>query len=359
MQKQKYPPGTKLEFASAKHEFHHSLSRYIGETEKNLILVDRNTEKHCLPLLIEIMPLISQTPYILLDAGEKEKNIRRAEHVWTELMKYEADRESTLINLGGGVITDLGGFVASTYQRGIRFINIPTSLMGMADAAIGGKNAVNINHIKNQVGTFAPPETVMIFPAFLHTLPKAEMLSGFAEMVKTALAFDASLFKELLTTRIEDLPEKRKDLIFKTASLKHKVAVQDFYDKHIRQCLNFGHTLGHAFESLFARKGKEISHGVAVAAGMICESFLSQQLSGLSKKELIQIQSFLQNNFPPLEINPEDIDQMLHIMRHDKKISGHEFKLSLLTQAGKCQHRITCSEEMIQQSLEYYISCSA
>ncbi len=330
------------------------LSEYIGETEKNFFLTDENTQKYCYPLILKLFPNLKDEQVIVIDAGDDSKNVISLNHIWGFLQHHRADRNSILINLGGGMITDIGGFAASTYKRGIPFVHIPTSLLGMVDAAIGGKTAINLSKVKNQVGSFARAEAVIIYPQFLKTLPDEEMLSGYAEAVKTALAFDKVLFEKLVKTEYSASIDD--DVIRKAASIKKEVTQKDFRDQSRRQCLNFGHTIGHALESLYMSFGSELKHGQAVAAGMICEAFISVQLSGLPEEEMKQIEAYILMTFPKVEYRMKDIEGIIALIRHDKKNFRDKIRMSLLKDIGRCNFGVAVPENVIRDSLKYYLS---
>ena len=241
---------------------------------KLFILVDENTHEYCLPTVLGNLETEIPFEIIEIEAGEELKTIETATQLWEILSEFEADRKSLLLNLGGGVITDLGGFVASTYKRGIPFINLPTTLLGMCDASIGGKTGIDHQFLKNIVGTFAEPQQIFVYPDFLRTLPFVELRSGFAEMLKHGLIADEKHWKDL--SSIENLnPESIYPFIETSMKIKQNVVEIDFKEQNIRKTLNFGHTIGHAVESLFLQANQLIPHGEAVALGMICETHLS------------------------------------------------------------------------------------
>ena len=333
------------------------LSKYIGETEKNFFLTDKHTADKCYPIIQKLFPDLNDEHLIVLDAGDDEKNITSLHHIWSFLQHHGAGRNSRLINLGGGMITDIGGFAASTFKRGIPFVHIPTSLLGMVDAAIGGKTAINLSKVKNQAGTFARAEAVIIYPQFLQTLPPDEFLSGYAEILKTAIAFDKALFEKLL--QIEGNKSLIKnisgDIIRRTASIKNEVTTGDFHDRAERQCLNFGHSVGHALEALYFSNGDEIKHGYAVAAGMLCEAFISKQILKLREEDYLEIAKSILNTFPNVSFREKDIDGIINLIRHDKKNYGDDIRMSLIEAAGKCRFGISCPEGIIKDSLKHYL----
>jgi len=333
-------------------------------SENDFVLADSNTARHCFPLIKSILINIDEDRLITIDPGEAEKNISTLQHIWSSLQEKGADRDSRLFNLGGGIITDIGGFAASTYKRGIDFIHIPTSLMGMADAAIGGKTAVNLGEIKNQLGMFALPKAVLIYPGFLETLPWDELLSGYAELIKISLAFDSSLWESLQDIRFTE-PDKDKitkqlyeSILLKAVSLKAGVAEKDLYDRAERQCLNFGHSVGHALEAFHLSSGAEIKHGIAIAAGMICEAYISGRLAGLDNREENIITDYILEYFPKVRFEEKDIDEIIIMMRHDKKSRDKNILMSLLRAPGTCNYGVKCPEEIIRDSLLHYLKLS-
>ncbi len=320
-----------------------------------LILVDENTHEYCLPVLLGNLETEILYEIIEIEAGEDLKTIETATQLWEILSEFETDRKALMINLGGGVITDLGGFVASTYKRGIKFINIPTTLLGMCDASIGGKTGIDHQFLKNIVGTFALPEKIFVYPEFLKTLPFEELRSGFAEMLKHGLIADAKHWKDL--TAIENLtPESVFPLIETSMKIKQNVVEIDFKEQNIRKTLNFGHTIGHALESLFLEKNEIIPHGEAVALGMICETylaFLENLISEVLAKNIIEnIQRF----YPYLNIDAFPDQAIISIMKNDKKNSNGNISFSLLEKMGVCNYDYSVSEENILSALQYYRS---
>lgn len=318
------------------------------------ILADENTEYYCLKTLKEYLPKSINIPVITVPSGEKQKNLQTAEKIWKTLSQYHADRDAVLVNLGGGVISDIGGFVASSYKRGISFINIPTTLMGMIDAAIGGKTAVNLNDTKNIIGSFKHPDSIFIKPVFLNTLSHFELLSGYAEILKYALINDTSLWDIL---KYKSFPEfdSLEDLISFSILIKAEIVEQDPYEKGIRKTLNFGHTFGHAFETFLNHKEQTISHGAAVAAGMICEAYLSMRINDLRKESFNEIEETIHLNFSKLSIYKNDIQELISIMKYDKKNQKDKINCSLLNSIGKCRYNQLIPEKLLIETLIFYI----
>lgn len=318
-----------------------------------VVLLDENTSKHCLsPLLIEI-DFLKNALFIEIESGEQNKNINTCIKIWEQLSHIKADRNTLLINLGGGVICDLGGFVASTYKRGIDFVNFPTTLLAQVDASIGGKVGVDLLSQKNMVGLFSNPKAVFVYPAFTTTLSKRQLSSGFAEVIKHALIADDSLWK--LIKKYALSANTVSPFIEKSIRIKNQVVKQDFEEKNLRKVLNFGHTIGHAIESLSLQKDKNpMLHGEAIRIGMLCESYLSNKIAGLSKKQFNEIIQYLIADLPANKIKLADFATLLDFMRNDKKNQETTINFSLLTEIGKCKINYTSSSELIYESLEFY-----
>lgn len=331
------------------------LNEFLNELQPSqiLILVDENTHEYCLPKLLGNLVTDVSFEIIEIEAGEALKTIETATHLWEIFAEFAADRKSVLLNVGGGVITDLGGFVASTYKRGIPVINIPTTLLGMCDASIGGKTGIDHLFLKNIVGTFATPEKIFVFPDFLQTLPFAELRSGFAEMLKHGLIADEKHWKDLIA--LENLtPENIAPFLETSMLIKQNVVEKDFKEQNIRKTLNFGHTIGHAVESLFLQKGKPITHGEAVALGMICETHLSFLENLIPEKTAIIIVNNILKFFPYLPIIEFSTDEMITLMKNDKKNEAGNINFSLLVGIGGCKFDSMASAENITYALHYY-----
>ena len=318
---------------------------------KVFVLTDEHTKKYCLPQLSKFLFDIN---HITIPAGEQHKNIANVQLIWNELFKQQADRNAVLINLGGGMIGDIGGFCASTYKRGIDFINIPTTLLSMVDSSVGGKNGIDYYSIKNGIGVFNMPKAIYINPEMLNTLPASELKSGFAEMLKHGLIGDAEYWEKLIRTEEKDI-YSMPGLINSSIKIKMKVVKKDPFEKKDRKKLNFGHTIGHAIESYSLRNDKNpLKHGEAVVIGMICESYLSQQKIGLSKKELEKISQELLSRYPKYSLKNILSPELIAIMRQDKKNTNDSLNFTLLKAIGKSEVNFTCSEAEIAAALNYY-----
>jgi 3-dehydroquinate synthase len=321
--------------------------------QKFFLLTDRNTHEHCLPLLAGSLPVFESE--FILEPGEASKSLEEAEKLWQWLLEHEAHRDDLLINLGGGVVSDLGGFAASAYKRGMVYINIPTTLIGQADAAVGGKTGVNLGGGKNQLGSFHHPVAVFIDPKFLETLPEDQMLSGYAELLKCAFLAGDRHWEKVIKARWE----KETDLtgLMRTAlEVKISYVKKDLTDQGIRKALNFGHTLGHAFESLTMSKYPPgLLHGEAVALGMIGEAFLSWRVTGLCWSKMTEFTGYLRNNFsrPPFTI--EDSEEIIRLMMMDKKNSGGAIRFSLLKDSGDPAWDVECEQQFILKAIEFVV----
>lgn len=331
------------------------MKKYIpGSTSKIFILVDENSEKHCFPLFKQNLKDLN-LEVLKIKSGEVNKSLDTCTYLWETLINKDADRKSLLINLGGGVIGDMGGFVASTFKRGINFMNVPTTLLSQVDASIGGKVGIDFKELKNELGLFSNPLAVFIEPDFLRTLPERELLSGFAEVIKHALIADKEYWKEI--SSLTDLSaDKISPLVFKSINIKREIVEQDPKEEGIRKVLNFGHTIGHAIESYFLKSSSPLLHGEAVVIGMICESFLSFKKDLLSKEQLDEVSAFIFSVFQKMEINKSNFQDFIQLMKHDKKSAAGEINFSLIGPIGHSSFNQICQEGLILEALEYYIS---
>ncbi|AZB26326.1 MULTISPECIES: 3-dehydroquinate synthase [Chryseobacterium] len=320
---------------------------------KIFILVDENTHEYCLPVLLGNMETDLGFEILEIEAGEEMKNIQTANQLWEILTEMQADRKALVINLGGGVITDMGGFVASTYKRGIKFINIPTTLLSMCDASIGGKTGIDLMHYKNMVGTFAFPEQIFIYPKFLQTLPFKELRSGFAEMLKHGLIADKAHWNQLIQIHKLDV-DAVTPYIQNSMDIKQDVVEKDFHESNIRKTLNFGHTIGHAVESLCLQQENPILHGEAVAMGMICEAHLAYLENLISEEDSKVVIENIQRYYPYLDISDFKNEEITALLLNDKKNVDSKINFSLLTGIGECNYDYQCSQKNIIKSLSFY-----
>ncbi|MEI6900477.1 MAG: 3-dehydroquinate synthase family protein [Bacteroidota bacterium] len=338
-----------------------TLKDHFSHLNKKFILVDENTRKHCLDSLVNYTPALAGSTIIEIKSGEAQKNIETVVSIWQQLSDGNAGRDAMLVNLGGGVITDVGGFAAATYKRGIPYLNVPTTLVGMSDAAIGGKIAINLNNLKNQIGMFLLPRGTYIYSGFLRTLGRKDFLNGVAEIIKYGLIMDVGLFKKvskLGVIQLLDQPFKDSlwdDLIRRTVKTKSEIIEKDFRDHKERRLLNFGHTIGHAFESYgMTENGEGLSRGHAVAMGIICESYLSGVKAGLKQDELNEIVALITSIFPVVPIESSAISGLMTIMKQDKKSSHGELQFTLIKAQGKAIINQPIDDKLVRESFEYY-----
>jgi len=317
------------------------------------ILVDENTHQHCLPLFLSQIDGPGDFEIIEIESGEENKNISTCTGVWETLSELDGDRKSLLINLGGGVITDLGGFVASAFKRGIDFINVPTSLLSMVDASVGGKTGVDLGMLKNQIGVINQPQMVLISTDFLRTLDHRQLHSGYAEMLKHGLIKSENYWKrlkELNSFDSLDIP------IYDSVVIKNDIVLKDPTEQHIRKILNFGHTLGHAIETHFLSSENKATllHGEAIAVGMILEAYLSNQLTGLDIGHLQDVKSTFLERYKKVDFNDTDIAAILSLLKFDKKNTHGNINFVLLKTIGETEIDCQVPDEFLKKSFAYY-----
>lgn len=328
-----------------------------GNFSQVYILVDENTNIHCLPILQEaLLDADLYFFYLEVPAGESSKDISTCTSLWESLSEEFADRKTLLLNLGGGVVTDLGAFVASLYKRGISFYNIPTSLLAMVDAAVGGKCGIDFNGFKNQIGVFNQAEETYIFPHFLNTLPEQEFWSGMAEMYKHALIADAQHWKELKKC---DTTNINASIIERSVAIKAAIVTSDPLEKGERKKLNFGHTIGHAIESYFMEIGAAIPHGFAVAAGMVCEAHLSVQKNKLSLPDFDELEEELKQHYTSLKLDKVELSKVMEYLQQDKKTENGILQFTLLERIGKSIINQQVESHQIETALAYYFEHEA
>ncbi|HPE57492.1 MAG TPA: 3-dehydroquinate synthase [Bacteroidales bacterium] len=332
------------------------LNQYEFKENKIFVLVDENTRKYCLPRLMSNIQLLQQVHILEIPSGEESKSTSVCLQMWQELSKNGADRNSVLINLGGGVVSDLGGFIASTFKRGMRYVNIPTTLLSMVDASIGGKVGIDLNGLKNQIGVFSNPQVVFIIPEFLDTLPERQMINGFAEIVKHSLVYEKHYWDELSGLVYKEI-DNWKELIDTSIEIKNYFVTEDPHETGFRKVLNFGHTVGHAIET-FSLQHDEVPllHGESIAIGLICESYISSKVTGLPQAELDEIVHYIMGNFDQYLFRSGNFDIILDIMKHDKKNSGNRFNFTLLTSIGNSLINQQVDLSLIRESLQYYLN---
>jgi 3-dehydroquinate synthase len=323
-----------------------------GNYSRFFILTDDNTAKYCLPMIKERFAGFDNFDILEINAGEESKDIDFCIGIWRMLIDFGADRKSLLINLGGGVVSDMGGFAASTFKRGIDFVHVPTTLLSQVDASVGGKTGIDIDSIKNIIGTFTQPKAVFICYDFLKSLPPRQILSGLAEMLKHGLIADAAYWNELKNS---DLSRPSSDLIHRSVEIKNKVVLADPTEKGFRKCLNFGHTIGHAIETNSLINDEDpLSHGEAIAIGMICEAYLSHQKVGLPESELAEITKVLSSLYPKYPIAESSFSKLFTLMQKDKKNQNGKVNCTLLSQIGQCSIDHICTVYELYESLRYY-----
>jgi 3-dehydroquinate synthase len=314
-----------------------------------IIIVDENTHDNCLEYMITSFPELERAEIILLPVGEENKVMEVCFQVWQAFTEYGFGRKDLVINLGGGVVTDMGGFIASIYKRGLKFINVPTSLLGMVDAAIGGKTGIDLDRFKNQLGTFSHPTHIFIDPIFLQTLPEEEVFNGYAEMVKHALIKDVDLWEKIRVIHSEEELTTIEN-IYTSVKIKTDIVDGDPTEKGERKILNFGHTIGHALESYFLDK-TAISHGHAVALGMCAESFISFKRNWISKEVFKDIEATITASFPMISLNADEVSVVISLMYQDKKNESGKIFGSILKDVGLCSYDVEFSEDEIGESL--------
>ncbi len=322
---------------------------------KLFVLVDSHTHRFCLPYFLAKVETHVVIEIIEIEAGEINKTIETCDGVWSALSELDADRKSLMINLGGGIITDLGGFVASTFKRGINFINVPTTLLAMVDASIGGKTGIDLGALKNQIGLINSSEMVLVDTYFLKTLPPLEIRSGFAEMLKYGLTHSKSYWEAVIKC-YETNYDKLDDLIYKSIIIKKNVVEQDPFEDNIRKVLNFGHTLGHAIESYFlSNKNKTtLLHGEAIAIGMILACYLSKEHTSFSVKDCNTIKSILKSIYGHININEKDQNTIIELLKHDKKNEGGNVNFVLLKAIGEPKINCIVENYLIKKSFNFY-----
>lgn len=315
------------------------------------ILCDENTRADCLPAFLDNVPSLEDANLLILDPGEEYKTLEICDSLWSSLLDTGADRKSLLINLGGGVITDMGGFVASTFKRGIDFIHVPTTLLGQVDAAIGGKTGINLEYSKNQVGTFAHPLFTFIDSQFLRTLPEREFMSGIGEVIKYGLIEDKALF-ELLKDQ-QSLIANLNRIIKSSTDIKNQYVTTDFKEEGDRKKLNFGHTVGHAIESYYMG---EVLHGEAIGAGMICESYISFKKGMITEQELNEVNEMAFSFFDKIELEEKMIEPIMNEMKADKKNVNGKLNFTLLSGIGTSEINHFIEDELAKECLNYYFN---
>ncbi len=333
----------------------------ICEHDRTFFLVDETTERCCLPL-ISGMECVQGAATIVIGATDANKTLESLAHVWEALGEGGATRHSLLINIGGGMVTDLGGFAASTFKRGINYINIPTTLLAMVDASVGGKTGINFRGLKNEVGVFSNASTVILDTQFLQTLDAENIRSGYAEMLKHGLISNSEMWAELINFKLEspDLSMLQR-MVADSVAVKQRIVTEDPLEQSIRKALNLGHTIGHAFESFalspLTSHLSPLLHGYAVAYGLVCELYLSAVKTGFPTDKMHQTVSFIKEHYGKMAITCDDYPTLLELMTHDKKNVAGTINFTLLGGIGDIRINQTATKEEIFEALDFYREC--
>ncbi len=321
--------------------------------DRLFVLADNITERLCVPI-VEKFDCMRGAQKIVIGATDTNKSLESISHVWAELGRLGATRHSLMLNIGGGMVTDLGGFAASTFKRGIAYINVPTTLLAMVDASVGGKTGINFNGLKNEIGVFNNAGCVILDTTFLKTMDAENIRSGYAEMLKHGLISNERMWAELIGFSLE-CPDLTLlgHMVGKSVAVKERIVAEDPTEKGIRKALNLGHTIGHAFES-FALRHSPILHGYAVAYGLICELYLSAVKTGFPADKLRQTAGFINKHYGKLPISCNDYPSLLELMTHDKKNIGDAINFTLLGSIGDIRINQTATKEEIMEALDFY-----
>ena len=324
------------------------------EHDRIFVLTDETTQQLCWPKIKNFKALKNSTP-IIIKATDTHKNLDTLSQVWQALSNGGATRHSLMINLGGGMVTDLGGFAASTFKRGIDFINIPTTLLAMVDASVGGKTGINFGGLKNEIGVFSDSRFVIINTQFLDTLDHDNICSGYAEMLKHGLISDERTWAELVTFNLDtpDLSQLQR-MVAESIKVKERIVEADPHEHGIRKALNLGHTMGHAFESFAMRRGTPILHGYAVAYGLISELYMSARKTAFPTDRMHQTVRFIRENYGTFNIKCDDYPTLIELMHHDKKNTSGIINFTLLGNVGDIRINQTANEEEIKEALDFF-----
>ena len=337
-----------------------SLTQAIDEVKHDhlFVLCDETTERLCLPVVSDF-ECMKNAQRIVIPATDTHKTLESLSHVWSELQRMGATRHSLMVNLGGGMVTDLGGFAASTFKRGIPYINIPTTLLSMVDASVGGKTGINFGGLKNEIGVFNNARSVILDTTFLRTMDHENICSGYAEMLKHGLINNEEMWAELMNFSLElsdESLEKLGRMVAESVAVKERIVTEDPTEHGIRKALNLGHTAGHAFESL-ALERKAVLHGYAVAWGMIVELYLCCVKTGFPQEKMRQTVAFIKENYGRMAITCDDYPHLIELMHHDKKNKGNSINFTLLGSIGDIRINQTATEEEIMEALDFYREC--
>jgi 3-dehydroquinate synthase len=336
------------------------LENVLGEViagfpgNKLFLVMDQNSERYCLPLVCNV-PSVEIFKYIVIPSGEENKSLSSVEKIWLFLSQNGADRKSLVVNLGGGMVTDLGSFAASTFKRGVEFVNIPTTLLSQVDASVGGKTGFNFNGLKNEIGVINQPLQVIIDTRFLVSIDHENFISGFAEMIKHGLIYSPDHLDELMRFDL-DKPDYKElqTLISHSVAIKEYFVEKDPHEKNIRKALNFGHTVGHAFESYSLKKSFPLLHGHAVAFGMLAELYLSRLRCGFPDGTLHHLSEWINSVYGNFSISVDDYEALYELMGHDKKNDGKRINFTLIKSVGEVEINCNCTKEQIFEALDYF-----
>ena len=332
-----------------------ALAKAIDECQPDrlMVLTDETTQQLCWPV-VKDFDCLRQAQQIVIKAGDDHKTLESLAHVWQEMQRHGASRHSLLVCLGGGMVTDLGGFAASTFKRGLHLINIPTTLLAMVDASVGGKTGINFGGLKNEVGVFRNASAVILDTTFLQTLDRENILSGYAEMLKHGLINNQEMLDELIAFDVEqpDLKQLGR-MVADSVKVKQRIVLEDPTEKGLRKALNLGHTVGHAFESLALRR-QPVLHGYAVAWGVVCELYLSFMKCGFPARLLRQVSNFILEHYGRMNITCDDYPTLLELMTHDKKNVAGQINFTLLGSVGELKLNQTATKAEIEEALDFY-----
>ena len=336
------------------HDLRKALTEAIGEVshDRLFILTDDITRQLCLPVIADF-DCVQGAHVITIGATDANKTLDSLSHVWSDLQRKGATRHSLMVNLGGGMVTDLGGFAASTFKRGISYINIPTTLLSMVDASVGGKTGINFGGLKNEIGVFNNARSVILDTTFLSTLDEENMLSGYAEMLKHGLISNDAMWAELLSDELLVNSEQLAAALEKSVAVKQRIVTEDPTEQGIRKALNLGHTAGHAFESL-ALERQPVLHGYAVAWGLIVELYLCCVKTGFPADKMRQTVTFIREHYGRMAVTCDDYPRLLELMHHDKKNTGNTINFTLLGNIGDIRINQTATEDEIREALDFY-----
>lgn len=336
-----------------------SLGRAIQQCthDKLFILTDEHTHRLCMPRMREVS-FLKEATEICIGAGDIHKTLETLASVWQVLSEKGATRHSLLINLGGGMVTDLGGFAAATFKRGLAYINVPTTLLAMVDASVGGKTGINFNGLKNEVGVFAPASSVLLDTEFLRSLNAENFFSGYAEMLKHGLISTTAHWAELLAFNTDTIDYAYlKQLVGQSVQVKEDIVEQDPFEHGIRKALNLGHTAGHAFESLAMAENRPVLHGYAVAWGIVCELYLSHLKTGFPKEKMRQTIQFIKENYGAFTFDCKQYERLYEYMQHDKKNTAGVINFTLLKEIGDISINQTADKDTIFEMFDFYREC--